>query len=169
MKNSIVALVIFFFLGCDDGDLEIVEIDFDGIALEACAEDVEATLFFKRNNDEALILVLEAGILENIADHEVSSTIPGQSEFYYRFFDGNVTTNYFCDNEIPPATPVVTKEVTATGGTVIITTVEEDLGAGEFNYHHTFTIENLILTNPNGEQIIDTNFELGTFTINVTP
>lgn len=147
---------------CDDGDLEIKEIDFDEVLMSSCMTDLENTVFFKIKEDESLILVLQEGILQN-AVGEVFSDIPSQSQFYYRFFNNTVSSAYFC-SEIPPATPSVEREIEATGGTLVITTAEETLDDGSMVYHHTFTIENLILTNENGEQLVDTNFELGVFT-----
>lgn len=164
MRKYLGLFAAILLWGCDDGDLEIKEISFDEVPLASCTETLTTTVFFKLKEDESLILVLQDGILENIADNEVTSSIPSQSQLYYRFFDDDVSSSYFC-NEIPPATPGVERELEATGGTLIITTVEEDLEDGTFAYHHTFTIENLILTNENGEQIVDTNFELGELTL----
>ncbi|MCB0376634.1 MAG: hypothetical protein KDD04_12000 [Sinomicrobium sp.] len=162
MRQWLWVFIGFFMWSCNDGDLEVSEIDFDAVALTSCTADLETTAFFKLKGDESLILVLQDGILQNVPG-EIALDIPLQSQFYYRFFDSTVSLAYFC-NEIPPATPLVKKEMEATEGTLRITTVEEDLGAGILEYHHTFVIENLILTNTNGEQLIDTNFELGMFT-----
>lgn len=164
MRQWLWLCLVAILCSCDDGDLEIKEIDFDEVVLNSCTSDISAVVFFKLKEDESLILILQDGILQNVQDGEVSSDIPSQSRFYYRFFDSTVSSAYFCD-EIPPAAPLVEKEIEATGGTLIINTIEEDLGDGTFAYHHTFTIENLIVTNENGEQLVDTNFELGEFTI----
>lgn len=145
---------------CNDGNLEVKTIDFEGVSLDACTDDIATTVFFKVKNDESLILALQEGILQN-AVVKVVSAIPAQSQFYYRFFKGSVSSAYFC-SPIPPALPLVEEELEATGGTLVIDT--KDIGGGLFQ--HTFTIENLVLTNENGEQIIDTNFQLGVFITN---
>lgn len=162
MKRWLWLSIVVLLWNCDDGDLEIKEIVFDEVVLSSCTADLETTVFFKLKEDESLILVLQGGILQNM-EGVLFSDIPSQSKFYYRFFDSTVSSDYFCD-EIPPPTPLVEKEIEATGGTLVITTVEEILEDLTSVYHHTFTIENLILTNENGEQLVDTNFELGVFT-----
>lgn len=162
MKNIKWLLLLLVGWGCDDGDLDVKRIDFDSVILSTCTPEVSTTIFFKVKEDESLILALPEGLLQNMAGETIIA-IPAQAQFYYRFFKGNVTSDYFC-SVLPPATPVVDKQLEAIGGTLLIETVEEDLGDGTFNYHHTFTIENLVLTNEDGEQIIDTNFELGVFT-----
>lgn len=146
--------------GCSDGDLDVSTIDFDDVTLSSCETDISATVFFKLKQDESLILTIPENLLQNAVD-TLFFDIPSQSQFYYRFFDGTVSSNYFCD-AIPPSTPLVEKEIEATGGTLVIITTEDDLVPGTF--HHTFTIEDLILTNENDEQLIDVEFELGVFT-----
>ncbi len=164
MKKWLLLFTALFLLNCDDGDLEIKEISFDEVGLSSCDSELSATIFFKLKEDESLILVLDEGLLQNVEGPPLLSDIPSQSQFYYRFFDATVTSNYFCD-DIPPATPNVEREIVATGGTLVITTVAELQEDGiTFLYRHTFSIENLVLTNENGEQLIDTHFELGEFT-----
>ena len=164
MRKCLWFFMVVLVWGCDDGGLEVNEIDFDEVILSSCTADLSTTVFFKLKEDESLILILQDGILQNVAG-ELSSDIPSQSQFYYRFFDSSVSSNYFCD-EIPPSTPLVEREIEATGGNLLITTIDEEQEDGSFIYRHIFTIENLILTNENGEQLVDTNFELGEFTTN---
>ena len=115
----------------------------------------ETEILFKINGDEALILTLQTGVLQNgiIGDTTVTteSSIPGQSKLVYRIFSDNVSKNYFCD-EIPPVTPVVTEEIDAEDGLVIIeTTVNADSTA----FDHVIKLSEVSLVNEAGERITD--------------
>lgn len=116
-------------LSCDDGDLQIDTIDFDSADPQTCeTSTVDTKIFFKINDDEALILELEGGKLLNVASTDtIESTIGSGSELTYRLFSESVTSTYFC-SEVPATTPTVTSEIQAENGIVRISTagVETD-------------------------------------------
>jgi hypothetical protein len=154
--------LLFGFLvlnACSDGDLEIDVIDFDSTALQFCETQttVNSTVFFKINDDEALILELQSGVLQNQASTDtIRSTIPSQSNLIYRFFDDGVSKNYFCD-DIPPATPSVVEEILAEAGEVLITTIRS--ATDTTLYEHTLKLSGITLVNGKGERITNTQIE----------
>jgi len=147
------------FFSCDDGDLQIEEVDFDEAQIESCPgleDPTQTTFFFKIEEDEALLLNLAGGLIQNetSAPGTLASTIPEPSNLIYRFFSENVTSAYFCD-AVPPLTPTVVKENLATAGDISIDTRVDTLTADTKNYSHTISIKNLALLNDQGEQLTD--------------
>ena len=63
-------------------------------------------------------------------------------------YDDTLPTNFIC-NSIAPATPVVTNEWTATGGTIEVTTTEryDTDGTTLLGYTHTFKFVNVNFAN----------------------
>lgn len=162
MKKMGFVLLIFLFLGCSDGDLEIETIDFDSVGVEQCGTVSTSTqVFFKINGDEALILNLQSGVLNNEATTDtLSSSIPGQSSLTYRIFNETVSSSYFCA-DFPPASPTVTEEIEATDGQVLISTVEID----SVTFEHTIQLQGITLENAQGERITDLTInDFGTVT-----
>lgn len=144
---------------CDDGDLQIEQVDFDESKIESCPvldDPTQTTFFFKIDEDEALLLNLAGGLINNQTSEPgtLASTIPEPSNLIYRFFSDNVTSAYFCD-AIPPLDPTVVKENAATAGNISIDTKVDTLTAETKNYSHTISIKNLSLVNDQGEQLTD--------------
>jgi len=152
-------------MACNDGDLQIESIDFDSVSIETCESAIttSSTVFFKINGDEALILELQSGLLQNeVSQDTIVSTIPGQSSLIYRLFDGAVSNNYFCD-AIPLTTPEVLEEIEATNGEVLISTSQNVSDSTMFE--HTILFRNVTLINEQGERITDISInEFGTIT-----
>ncbi len=152
-------VVIIGLFSCDDGDLQIEEVDFDASNIESCpglADPTQTTFFFKIDEDEALLLNLAGGLIKNTTSEPgtLTSTIPEPSNLIYRFFSGNVTSAYFCD-AIPPLEPSVIKENLATAGSIMVDTEVDTLTAETKDYRHTISITDLSLTNDQGEQLTD--------------
>ncbi|MEN1784776.1 MAG: hypothetical protein AAGF77_06500 [Bacteroidota bacterium] len=152
MKKLIFGLTIFLGYCCSDGDLEIETIDFDSVGIQQCGSvTTDTRILFKINGDEALVLTLQAGVLKNeVSTETIQSTVPGQSEITYRIFDGTVNSGYFCD-DIPPVAPVVTEEITAEDGLVLINTVATE----DSSFEHTIQLQGISLVNNQGERITD--------------
>ena len=150
-------------LSCDDGDLQIEEVDFEASTIEFCdidttiEDELDITLLFKIQDDEALILTLEEGLLENETSeiNSITSEIPGESQLTYRFFSDAITSSYFCD-DIPPSTPTVLEEIDATGGTLIINTFVSVASETTKTYRHDIQFQQVSLTNSLGERLTDT-------------
>lgn len=151
-KRYFTALLVLL-LACDDGDLQIDTIDFDDIAIQDCG-DVDAdqpNVLFKINDAQALILELPSGTLKNeVTTTAITSSVPGASKVTYRLFSTTVATSYFC-NDIPVAEPVVTEEIPAESGTVIITTTTQD----SITFTHTIQLDNISFVTSDDERITD--------------
>ena len=147
---SLLGITVFLF-NCSDGDLQIETIDFDSVTAQNCGTLTTSTrVFFKINDDEALILNLASGLIKNEASTETISSAIGASTLTYRIFSDAVSSGYFCD-EIPPVEPVVTEEIEATGGNVLINTVAID----SVTFEHTIQLQDITLVNEQGERITD--------------
>ncbi|MEO1009995.1 MAG: hypothetical protein AAFX53_01740 [Bacteroidota bacterium] len=163
MKYSILPVLLTLLLSCDDGDLSIETIDFDSVDPQTCESTVttESTLFFKINDDEALILTLEGGVLNNeVPETDIVSEIPGQSQLVYRIFSDGVTQTYFCD-AVPPVDPVVVEEIEASNGSVLVSTVAGEEGI----FEHTIRLDDITFLTGADERITDLTInEFGTVT-----
>lgn len=165
-------ILIFCFgllvLSCNDGDLQVETLDFDSVDPQFCAieNELDRTLFFKINNDEALILTLESGLLLNEASTEtiISAISDTGSQLTYRIFSDNITSDYFC-SAIPLIEPAVQENIEATGGEVTISTTMNADG----NFEHIIELQNITLETEENERITDltiTNFGTITTTAN---
>ena len=163
-RNSLV-LFLIFLVSCNDGDLQIENIDFNDADIQFCESvtDINSTFFFKLNPTESLILELQSGLLKNEAsDGTITSTVPGQSQVNYRTFSGDVSKNYYCD-QVPPATPVVVEEILAEGGEVLVTTIQSETDTTI--YEHTIELKDISLVNAQGQRITNLNIDqFGTIT-----
>ena len=157
MKKSILFIALSLLLACGDGDLQIEAIDFDSVSVQSCETPVATAqnILFKINDDEALIMTLQSGVLNNgvigTDTIETMSTVPGQTQLLYRIFSGSVTQSYFC-SDFPPVEPLVTEEIEAQDGAVIINTV---MNADTTAFVHTIQLSGITLVNNQGERITD--------------
>ncbi|KQC28544.1 hypothetical protein [Flagellimonas eckloniae] len=156
------ALVLVTFFSCGDGDLQIETIDFDSISIQYCDDPVASSnnILFKINGDEALILNLQSGALNNgvVGDTiTTESAVSSQSTITYRIFSDDVSSDYFCD-DIPLATPTVVDEIEAEDGSVFIETI---IDADTTNYVHTITLSGISFVTTSGERI--TNLTIDEF------
>ena len=152
MKKCSLLSFLYLLLSCSDGDLQIETLDFDNIVAKNCGTlSINTELFFKINDTEALILILQSAVLKNeITTEDIKSTVPSQSKLIYRTFSDKVTTNYFCDN-VPTVSPTVQGEIKATKGFVIIKTVASD----NDTFEHTIKLSNITLLKDDGTRITD--------------
>jgi hypothetical protein len=153
MKQVIHFAFLGLFLSCDDGNLQIDTLNFDDSSIDFCGTTTTGSrVFFKINGDEALILTLDAGILNNVvSDGNIESAIPGTSQITYRIFSNNVSKSYFCD-DIPPITPTVVDEIEAVDGKVLVNTILLEDGV---TYQHTIQLSDISLVNEDGSRITD--------------
>jgi hypothetical protein len=165
MKRSFFLSLFVVLLACNDGDLQIESIDFDGVPIETCESTITtaSTVFFKINDEEALILELQSGLLQNeVSQDTIVSTLPGQSNLIYRLFTGAVSNNYFCD-AIPLTTPGVLEEIEAANGEVLISTSQN--ASDSTMFEHSILLRNVTLINEQGERITNISInEFGTIT-----
>ncbi|WP_036379147.1 hypothetical protein [Muricauda sp. MAR_2010_75] len=155
-KYFFLVLYMGMFLSCSDGDLQIETIDFDSVAIQYCTAPIRNTknIMFKINDDEALILELQSGVLNKGVVGETVTTesaIPNQSQVTYRIFSDGVTKNYFCD-DIPTTEPTVVEEIEAQDGTVTVeTTANED----NTEFVHTIRLSGISFVTGTDERITD--------------
>lgn len=162
MKQIFLFCIVCFLCSCSDGDIQIETLDFDSVTAQTCdAITTDTQLFFKINDDEAIILTLQSGVLKNeVTTENIISTVPSQSKIIYRIFTDKVSKGYFCD-EIRPISPDVLQEIEAESGEVIISTVAGDNGS----FVHTISLQNISLVAANGNRITDQTInEFGTVT-----
>ncbi|WP_350287448.1 hypothetical protein [uncultured Croceitalea sp.] len=169
MKKILYIVGLLVFLSCSDGDLQIETIDFDSASVDFCTDPVAtaSNVLFKINSDEALILTLPSGVLNNGVIGETiitESAVPGESQLLYRIFSANVSDNYFCST-IPLTTPTVIEEIEAQDGMVIIKSVAN---AESTAFTHTIELSGISLVNGIGERITDLTInEFGEVTTDV--
>ena len=154
MKKYLLIGCSLLIFGCNDGDLQIETVDFDSIDTVQNCDTVSTTtsnVLFKINGDEALIVTLPSGLLQNtVTTTDLESAVPGSSQVSYRIFSDNVTSAYFCDSP-PPLTPTVKEEIEAEGGSIFITTTTED----SVTFTHTIRLSGITFLNENGSRITD--------------
>lgn len=161
MKKYPYLFILIIALSCSDGDLQIDTLDFDDATLEYCVDPTEnaSNIFFKIEDNEALILELPSGVFSNnqstTIETTTTSSIPGSSGLIYRLFSDTATNSYFCD-AIPPVTPTVSEEIEASAGTVTILSIAN---ADSTQITHTITLSDISFINANGERVTNLSVE----------
>ncbi|MCV6631394.1 MAG: hypothetical protein OIF50_16190 [Flavobacteriaceae bacterium] len=151
--------VLLLLLGCGDGDLTIETISFDEQDMETCDPPTLSTrVFFKTKENQSLILELPANLFKNqVSEEDIISNIGSASKLSYRIFNENVTQTYFCSS-LPPSSPLVTEEVVAEAGSVVIKTVS---GEDPNSFLHSISLKDISFIRENGDRI--TNLETTNF------
>lgn len=120
-----IMLSILLLTACDDGDLVLESFNFSNAAIQKCSDK---TVLFKTNGEELLLLDIPASNFPNEVtppDQPRIVPISGTNKVLYRKYSGDVSSNSIC-SVIPPASPSVASEWTATsGGTIQIITTEK--------------------------------------------
>ena len=170
MKRVLSLLVFSMFLnGCDDGDLIQENIDFDVVTAQKCTTN---NIIYKLKESEALIFEA-TGVTFPTETTSQELSISSSNRVIYRFYNGTVTASTICES-IPPATPIVTGQWTATGGKIVInttavkTTDETDNSTKITGYNHNITFKNVTFDKGNGTQVYET-FAFGDYLISATP
>ncbi|MFK7748675.1 MAG: hypothetical protein AB8B65_09805 [Kordia sp.] len=158
-------LITCTFFSCDDGDLTLEEIDLTTDAVvQACVEEAGVTLLFKINGAETLILEVPNDLIINEATEDADTPrveeLNGAANCYYRSFDTNITSSYFCD-ELPSDIAVVL-EYTAASGDVEVITTEVLVDGVVTEYQHTILLTNVVFTGTNGQDVRYNEFPYGT-------
>jgi len=123
---SIVVAVLFY--GCQDGDIITTTFDFEDTDLQFCGGP-GGYLFYQINDANTESLSVRFGNTEQLflETDTLDINLNGSSNFAnFRIFNGEVDSDYFC-NEVPPTTPSVNTEYIANSGILrLITTVTLD-------------------------------------------
>jgi hypothetical protein len=173
MKKVIGLLFIAFAINsCDDGNLVQEDISFaDVTTTQSCTNGI----IYKLKDKEALLLEIPASTFTNEPSGAGSPTILDISttnRVVYRFYNGAVTSSTICET-IPPATPVVTDQWTATNGQIVITTTAIKLPNTTPNstkitgYNHNVVFKNVTFAKSNGSQVYET-FPFGDYVTSAT-
>tara|TARA_B100001093_G_scaffold520406_1_gene615506 strand:+ start:6548 stop:7051 length:504 start_codon:yes stop_codon:yes gene_type:complete len=165
MLKKITALFISFatFIACNDGGLEVENIDFNGINISYCGTlDLEEQLLFKLNDREALILELPNAFF-TLEEKNREYTIPSAAQLTYRIFDEKVTTTYFC-SLIPEITPNVVNSYEAIGGKLLATST---LNSETNRYDYIIELQEVSFALNETERITNLSIEeFGTLSFN---
>ena len=164
MKRVISLLFIVIALNsCDDGNLTQENISFENIeATQSCTNGI----IYKLKDKEALLLDIPASTFTN-ETATVTLDINTTNRVIYRFYNGTVTSSTICET-IPPASPIVTDQWTATAGQIVISTVpiketnSTTNGTKITGYSHNIVFKNITFAKSNGNQVYET-FPFGTF------
>ncbi len=173
MKRIVGLLVLLLLLnGCDDGNLVLETINFEDAITQSCSTN---NILYKLKEKEALLLEIPTSSFTN-EPTEIGTpteiTIGGSNRLVYRFYNGTVAANNICET-IPPATPSVTNQWTAAGGTIQIittaikTTNTTDNSTRISGYNHNIVFKNITFTKANGTQVYET-FPFGDYVTTTT-
>ncbi len=168
---SIIALV-FIINACDDGNLQIDNIDFEDVVAKKC--DVK-DVYYKIKDSEILFIELPATTFTNDetpADTPNTISITGDIKVTYRQYNDIVTSENVCPT-VPSATPNVIEEWRATSGTIEITTTAIKTTDAVTNatkitgYKNYIVFKNITFQTPNGE-IVYPNYVFGNYNTSAT-
>ena len=174
MKRYISILFLTLFLnGCDDGNLNVDTIDFDDAAVQSCTNGI----IYKLNDNESMLLQMPEGSIidEPTADPSKPLQYNINNSTYkviYRAYNGAVSTSNICD-AIPPATPNVIEQWTATTGIIEIITTQNtttnttDNSTRITGYTHNIKFKNIIFSKPEGPQLYEI-FDFGDYKTTVS-
>lgn len=123
MKKLFGILVCALLLSsCDDGEIVLQSFNFDNVEIQKCSNSSKNVLF-KINKEEMLLLDIPASYFPNEITPEGEPrivTISSTDRVLYRKYSDNVSNTSICP-DVPPASPTVLNEWTATnGGTIQI-------------------------------------------------
>jgi len=161
MKKILGLGLLAALTACDDGDIKVQSIDFSEVQASSCGNIV-----YKIRGNEALFF--EVGSAETAFPNDqtpdgqpIVLPVDTSNRIFYRSYNGTVESANLCET-VQPATPVVTEEWTASGGTIEITSVavktanaDPDFAGGEKigKYRHTVVFRNITLQTPGGTQV----------------
>ena len=157
MKKLITFFIAFTLLSCNDGDFDVPSFEFSE-DVNSCGE----ILLYRLSPDKTEVILLtltntQLGTTVGEKSYAISSSL----NVVYRIFDDAIDTKYFCQ-EIPPAAPLVLKELEADKGTIIINTnavIEDEIITG---YTYEISISELLFLD-NNERIFFDTFDFGEF------
>jgi hypothetical protein len=123
MKKIIVLISIFFLiLSCNDGDFDVPTFDFNSQTIENCGDLV----LFKINGSEAIVFSInQSNTDDTFFKQEMIDNSYSLTNISYRIYSDAVTASSFC-NDIPPATPNVSKEWNGNGILIVNNVITKD-------------------------------------------
>ena len=175
MKQFLVILVLFFSINaCDDGDLEVKNIDFEDVVAAKCSGDKD--VIYKIKDTEMLLIEIPAATTflndETPEGEPIEVAISSTVKVKYRQYNGAVSVDNICP-AIPNATPNLMEEWNALAGTIQITstaikTTDTNTGATKITgYKHYIVFKNITFEKPGGTQVY-TSFVFGNYNTTAT-
>lgn len=168
MKKFFGLIIAFALLtSCDDGEITLQSFNFDSQPVQKCSSK---TILFKTINDELLLISLpEATFNSAFQNAETNGTprevmISTTNKVIYRKYSGTASETVIC-SDLPPASPTVSKEWNATGGTIVIESnaLYENDGVTINGYTHNITFTNISFSS--GEESFSfTSYIFGNYT-----
>lgn len=156
MKKVLLLLSAVLLFSCNDGNFEVPSMEFE-TSISECGD-----LLLYRLNDastEAIAISMSEDVLPT-EETEITISLGSSITVTYLIFDEAVSSSYFC-NDIPPTSPKVLQNYTATNGTIRIYTVAiTDTDNTITGYSHSIVITDLILDN-DSEKIGYESFDFG--------
>lgn len=159
MKKLLFILVVAFLInGCNDGDIDVVAFDFTGNSAKSC--NLQSFFVYSVKGNRTFILQIDEANFKNQvtpAGEPIKVPISGTTRITYREYNGNVSEAAICSSP-PDASLIRTKEWTATGGIVEISTtaVLEDNATTNASvigsYNHTIIFRNIAFSTGDSEQ-----------------
>ena len=157
--KRILSLLAFTLLlnSCDDGNLTQENISFDAVPVQKCTTN---QLLYKLKDNESLIFEA-TGINFPTETSTQTLEISGSNRVFYRFYSDKVTSATICES-IPPASPTVTDQWTASGGKIVINTTAvktndtKDNSSRITGYNQNITFKNITFNKTNGTQVYET-------------
>ena len=173
MKRVVSLLAILMLLnGCDDGNLTQEDITFEDIATQSCSIN---NIIYKLKEKESLLLEIPKTTFTNepnIVGEPTILDINSANRVVYRFYNGTVSASNICET-IPPITPIVTDQWTATDGkiqiftTAVKTTNATDNSTRITGYNHNIVFKNVTFAKNSGTQVYET-FPFGDYVTTAT-
>jgi hypothetical protein len=157
-----ILLFVFVLNGCDDGDLEVQNIDFADVTTNKCSSK---DVVYKIKDSEMLLIEIpvETTFLNEQTPENAPIIVPISStvKVKYRQYNGNITEDNICPT-IPDANPSLQEEWNAIAGTIEITTTavkstNQTTGLTKITgYRHYIVFKNITFEKPNGVQTYET-------------
>jgi PBP1b-binding outer membrane lipoprotein LpoB len=173
MKRVVSLLFVALFLNsCDDGNLIQEDISFEDVATQSCNTN---NIIYKLKDKESLILEIPESSFTNepsLAGSPTIIDINSANRVVYRFYNGTVSSSTICET-IPPTTPTVTDQWTATAGkiqiftTAVKTTHATDNSTRITGYNHNIVFKNITFAKNSGTQVYET-FPFGDYITSAT-
>jgi hypothetical protein len=176
--KRVVSLLFFALLlnGCDDGDLIQEDINFEDGPTLSCPTN---NIIYKLKDKESLLLEIpktsyQFGSEPSLAGQPTILDINETNRLVYRFYNGTVSIDNICET-IPPATPLVTDQWTATGGkiqiftTAVKTTNPTDNSTKISGYNHNIVFKNVTFTKSDGTSLKKETFPFGDYVTSAIP
>lgn len=171
MKKILILLAVIISLSsCDDGDIVLESFDFDEESIQDC-EGVDDHFLYKIKDNEILILALPIDTFDAAFVNEATDDTPrvvsinSSNQIIYRLYSEDVTAASIC-SDLPPATPTVTNEWEANGGTIQIESTaipDEDDPSIIVAYTHTITFLNVSFSGDGSDSFSFESYNFGDF------